>query len=203
MTTVIDPKKLSRLWSRLLIKELKDYAKQNTKTWFGAKFSTKSTPFQCVYSKKKNAVFVFGNPPNKNVDKHHKQNKRVPWGKTAQTSTSTKYNWHGEHYHRVFIADDNNPSRGFWFTAKTKWENTGTTFYTKHSHYDIEADAKGYRRVKGAKGRNYPFPVQWKYDSEGLHFDYHFDSVSDKVMNSPELATIIDRTLTKALESAS
>lgn len=211
-----DLRKLTRAWSKLLIKGLKDYAKQNTKTWYGAKFSPKSTPFKVAYSKKKNAVFVWGVPPNKNVDKHHKKNKRIPWGKTSEVSTTGKYTWHGEHYHRVFIADSEvdvsrgfggahrtaaKSTKGFWFTAKNKLENTGTTFYTKNSHYSIEANSSGYKRIKGKAGRSYPFPAQWKFDTEGLHFDYHFDSVADKVMNSPELANIIDKTLTDAFSA--
>lgn len=206
--------KISKLWSKLLIKSLKDYAKTHTQTWYGAKFNPKTTPLQIVYSKRKNAVYLWGAAPNKNVDKHHKVNKRIPWNKApAGVSTNAKYVWHSEHFHRVFIpnsevdvsrgfagASRKAGTKGFWFTAKKKLENTGpSTFYTRHSHYSIKANSEGYTRIKGTAGRTYPFPAQWKFDAEGLHYDFHLDAVSDKIMRSTNLVGILDETLTEAL----
>lgn len=203
--------KMMMSWSKLLTKRFNDYAKMNTRSWFGAGFSRKWTPLNIGYNRHEHALYLWGLAPNENVNKKHGVSKRVPWRKTTKGG-SDKYKWHGSHYHRVFVrssevdttfefkgAERKNKKGGFWFSAKDKWEPNDGLFFSKRSHYAINANRKRYNADPGVAGRKYPFPALWNVEDEKVDFVYCVKSVSDKIVSSDDFFSIIDDTLSEVL----
>lgn len=220
--SVLTDSQMSRMlsiWSKQLTKEFNEYAKSKTPSWFGVKFHKQWTPFRVAYNKKEKALYLWGYPPNVNVDKAHKRSKRVPWAKTSKQSRNPDYQYHKAHYHRIFIPSSsidvskgwfgaerkfNRESKGFWFTAKNKWESSNSLFFSNKSHYKVEATTKGYRRVPDEAGRKYPFPAQWYINDRSAEFGYDYFSVSDKIMEDDAVvAEIIERTFHNSLDKIS
>lgn len=207
-------KKLTTNWQKLITKEFNSYVKTHTQSWFGAKFSKKWTPFKVGFNAREKALYIWGLPPNTNVNKSQKKSKRIPWPKTSSTAThSDHYHWYSSHFHRVFIpssdidisngwfgAGRKTTGKGFWFTAKKKWSGDGTAFFSTHSHRRIEANQNGYKRIDGTAARRYPFPAKWTFENDTPQFDYHYESVSDKLMADKMLvAETLQSTFEKAL----
>lgn len=198
-------------WSGELTKALNKLAKENTKKWFKAAFNRLHTPFKIRFNAKENTLYIWGEPPNANIDKHTMP-KRVAWGKSTKISTSDKYQWHNAHFHRVFIksSDVRGSTRyyaktgGFWFTAKKKWSNGKNVWFSKTSHSTVRADKRGYTRLKD--GRKYPYPAMWTSGGgkEANAFFHRGEiAVSDKVMNSEEFQRILFETFEKVKEKFS
>ncbi len=214
---LIDRKTMNKIvskWSKSLIKEINKTVKQKTPSWFGAKFNKKWTPFKIRYNARERSIYLWGNPPNENVNKQHGKSKYIPWGKTTKQSASSNYHWSNPHFHRVYISSSEidlqgnkwfgarrkNTSGGFWFTAKKKFEGDGHIFYTKRSHDTIHANKQGYTRESGQAGREYVFPVKWYATKSEVQFVYEDHSVADELMKDEDtLGSIIDSTLSAAM----
>lgn len=195
-----DYRKFYNKWSGELTKELNKFVKANTPNWFNAKFNRVHTPFKIRYNTKEQSLYLWGEPPNSNIDKHVIP-KRVKWGKTTKPSKNANYVWHTAHYNRVFIPSSTvqgstrvyDKSHGFWFTAKKKWSgNDSNVWFTRTSHTDIVATSKGYR--KEGKSRKYPYPAMWTAKGgkkTNAYFHRGEIAVSDEVINSTEFQNII------------
>lgn len=182
-------------WSKLLTKAIMAYARSNCNKWFNRAFSLKWTPLYIKYNRRTSVLSVYGYAPNANVDKSKARaairskpsGKRKPFFIRASSMNGNKRRYE---------------DKGIWITPK-KIQNridNHSVFFSKTSHQSIVVDTVNNKYTKTGDVRKYPFPAAWETDgSKNSIFLRGGESVSDKIVNSPEFQSILMDTFDQAV----
>ena len=169
-----------RLWTLDLRKRLNAVVKANCKRWFGAAYTRRNFSFNVAYNRERCRLYVWGVPPNSNVDKSMSRKERPPRiPKRSREKVFLPYSrivrtggiWHRKE-------QPEHGERGLWYTSAYRRPRAGQRFYAKKVLADHTAEGKGEPR----KGFNYP--AAFSFDAHGKVFFLRHDvSLSDMVMS--------------------
>lgn len=188
-------RKLLYQWNVALRKEIYNFAKKDCKKWFGVSMKSASIPFGIFYDKTDRELRIFGEPPNKNVTGEYSRRQR---------RVKLKPNERKPVYIPFYVVKDRSekaPKQSTWFVPKYKYSGLGKDEFVTGSAYTSysSSEHKGFSKLSTTKFKK---PVLWslKPDRKHVFFVRQDESLSDKIMQSGMMKTLVRNGFDKAMK---